>query len=283
LNRRLIFWLLPLLAVVLAAGGATTQPTAPPRAARSIHLSYSAKPAVAFYSEVTVQRSTPGTYFMCCGFTHGYFGMQDLGDHKILIFSVWDPTQGNQPGDVAATDRAEVLFAGEGVTIKRFGGEGTGAQCRIDYDWKIGQTYRYLLTAEVDGRKTAYAAYFFMPDTRSWKHLATFRTITEGDELRGLYSFVEDFRRDGKSAAETRRAEFGNGWTKDGDGKWHPLLKATFTASNASWEAKNTIDGGVSGERFYLQTGGTTHQSREVGSKMERPATDSTPPEMPEQ
>ena len=40
----------------------------------------------------------------------------------------------------------------------------------------------------------------------------TFRTHTGSERLKGLYSFIEDFRRDGKSATETRRAVFGNGW-----------------------------------------------------------------------
>ena len=77
-------------------------------------------------------------------------------------------------------------------------------------------------------------------------------------------------------------AEFGNGWTLDAGGKWHPLLKATFTASDAKTEAKDTVDAGVIGENFYLQTGGETHQSQPVGSKIERPATDAKPPAMPE-
>jgi hypothetical protein len=31
-----------------------------------------------FYNELTVERSTPGSYFMACGFTGGYLGIQDL-------------------------------------------------------------------------------------------------------------------------------------------------------------------------------------------------------------
>ena len=275
-----VSWL-PLLAALLLAAGPATQPAAPPRAARSIHLSYAAKPATAFYNEVTVRHSTSGSFFMCCGYSHGYFGMQDLGDHKITLFSVWDPTRGDKASAVPESQRVEVLYAGEGVAIKRFGGEGTGAQSRIDFDWKIGQTYRYLLTAKVEDKKTQYAAFLFMPDTKAWKHIATFRVTTGGDELRGLYSFVEDFRRNGKSATETRRAEFGNGWTMDVGGQWHPLLNATFTASDALTEARDTIDAGIVGDSFYLQTGGETHQSRAVGSKIERRATAAKPPELP--
>src|SRR5947199_6598223 len=84
--------------VLAAAAGADDQEYGvhpPPRAARSVHLHYPAPEAVLFYNEVTVAESPPGTYFCACGFSHGYFGIQELanGDH-VVLFSVWDP--GNQ-------------------------------------------------------------------------------------------------------------------------------------------------------------------------------------------
>ena len=49
--------------------------------------------ADAFYNELTVERSVPGSYFMACGFRHGYFGIQELPrGRKVVLFSVWDPT-----------------------------------------------------------------------------------------------------------------------------------------------------------------------------------------------
>ncbi|HVJ69767.1 MAG TPA: DUF5077 domain-containing protein, partial [Caulifigura sp.] len=46
-------------------------------ACRSVHLGFSAMEPVAFYNEVTVQSSAPGTYFMVCGWSRGYFGIQE--------------------------------------------------------------------------------------------------------------------------------------------------------------------------------------------------------------
>ena len=123
--------------------------------------------------------------------------------------------------------------------------------------------------------------WFFIPDTSTWKHLATFRTITGGDDLRGLYSFIEDFRRDTQSATQVRRAEFGNGWVLDHSGKWHPLIKAHFTGSGATWEAKDSVDAGLLGQSFYLQTGGDTHESRPVGSTIERTVDGQAAPQLP--
>ena len=48
------------------AAAPATQPAAP-RAARSIHLAYSSPPAMAFYNEVTVRESTPGSYLCAAG------------------------------------------------------------------------------------------------------------------------------------------------------------------------------------------------------------------------
>lgn len=255
----------------------------PPRAARSVHLFYPAPEATVFYNELTVERSVPGSYFMGCGFRHGYFGIQELGNRKkVVIFSVWDPTRGNNPSAVAKQRRVEVLDKADDVIARRFGGEGTGGQSFFDYDWKIGQTCRFLVKATVTERKTAYAAYFYLPESKAWKHLVTFRTFTGGDRLKGLYSFIEDFRRDGKSATEVRRAIFGNGWVNDRDGKWAPLTKARFTASGATWEAKETIDAGVLKDRFYLQTGGDTQTTTPLRTMMERPADNSSPPQLPQ-
>ena len=210
---------------------------------------------------------------MACGFSHGYFGIQELaGGKKVVLFSVWDPTRGDKAAAVPAEQRVEVPYQGEGVEVKRFGGEGTGAQSFFPYDWKTGETCRFLVRSTVEGEKTAYAAYFWPPGQKGgkgWKHLATFRTRTGGDGLKGLYSFVEDFRRDTRSAGEVRRASFGNGRARV-KGKWQPLIEARFTASSSPTEAKETIDAAVADGRFYLQTGGGTKTSTPVNSAMKR-------------
>ena len=266
--------------MVLVAASAIAAEPSPPRAARSVHLSYPAPEADAFYNELTVEKSVPGSYFMACGFRHGYFGIQEqTAQRKVVLFSIWDPASGNDARNVPAEQRVEVLHQDADVTVKRFGGEGTGAQCFLKYDWQIGQTYRFLVRAEVEGDKTAYAAYFYLPQEKHWKHLATFRTRTGGERLKGFYSFVEDFRRDTKSAAEVRRAVFANAWVLSGD--WKPLLTARFTASNSQWEAKETIDCGVAGDGFYLQTGGDTTRNMKLNDQVERPPNKASPPDAP--
>jgi hypothetical protein len=269
------------LALVLPILACAAEPPAAPRAARSVHLHYPAAEADAFYNELTVEQSVAGSYFMACGFNHGYFGIQELSrGRKVVIFSVWDPTKGDDAAKVPLEQRVEVLHNDPEVEVKRFGGEGTGGQSFFKYDWKIGETCRFLVRAKVEGEKTAYAAYFYVPAEKKWKHLVTFRTRTGGDRLKGLYSFVEDFRRDTKSAGEIRRALFSNGWVSVG-GEWKELVSARFTASSATWEAKETIDAGVDQGRFYLQTGGETKRSMGLNGKVERPAGETRGPAVP--
>ena len=268
----------PLLLLSILASAA--EPPAAPRAARSVHLQYPAPEADAFYNELTVEKSVPGSYFMACGFRHGYFGIQELSrGRKVVIFSVWDPTKGDEAAKVPLEQRVEVLHNDPEVEVKRFGGEGTGGQSFFKYDWKIGETCRFLVRVKVEGEKSAYAGYFYVPQTKSWKHLVTFRTRTGGDRLKGLYSFVEDFRRDTKSATEVRRASFSNGWVMSNG--WKPLATARFTASSSTWEAKETIDAGVADGRFYLQTGGDTRTTTKLNGKLERPTTNAAPPGVP--
>ena len=251
---------------------------AEPRAARSVHLGYAAADATAFSVEMTVLASTPGSYFMAAGWHTGYFGLQELADRrKVVIFSVWDPTTGDDPNAVGEKDRVECLSHAPDMRIKRFGGEGTGGQCMGDFDWQLGVPVRFGVTAAVAGDTTAYAGYVQVPGAEGWKHLVTFRTRTGGQPLRGLYSFVEDFRRDGRSPHEVRRARFGAGWAQAVEGTWAPLRRARFTASGAEWEAKDTIDAGLDAGQFFLATGGDTRPSRPLRSILECPAADEPP------
>ncbi len=228
-------------------------------ACRSVHLGYAAPEAVAFYNEITVRESARGTYFMVCGWGKGYFGIQELGDgKKVVLFSVWDPGYLDDPTLVKEEQRVKLLHKDDAVRVGRFGNEGTGGQSFFDYDWKVGETYRCLVTAKADGPRSEYAGYFYVPETKTWKHLVTFSTPTGGELLRGKYSFIEDFRRDRVSATQTRRAEFGPGWIMTAAENpaapmWQPLAKAKFTGDE---NPVVNIDAGKVDGRMFLSTGG---------------------------
>lgn len=249
------------LALIVAATCVQAADEKGPRAARSVHWGWPAPEAELFAISMVVEKSVPGSYFMAAGWNTGYFGIQELGKgKKVIIFSVWDPTKGDDPNKVKTEERVECLFSDPAMRIKRFGGEGTGGQCMGNFEWKIGETNRFLVRSIPDGEKTTYTGYVYEPRSEQWRKLVTFRTRTGGQPLKGLYSFVEDFRRDYKSANEARRARFGGGWVKGTNGHWTALARGRFTASNSQWEAKETINAGLNKDWFFLETGGDTRQ-----------------------
>lgn len=244
-------------------------------ACRSVHLQQSGPAGTAFYNELTVEKSAEGTYFCVCGFNHGYYGLQEQrGGKKVLIFSVWDPGKQNDPNAVADEQRVKLLDKDDAVRVGRFGNEGTGGQSFLDFDWQPGETYRFLVTATPNEKRTEFSAWFFLPEQKQseagnreagvggkWKKLATFSTITAAQKskasqsLSGYYSFVEDFRRNRVSTEHARRARFGNGWVRDTSGKWQPIASAKFTADS---NPATNIDAGQAAGRFFLATGGDT-------------------------
>ncbi len=242
-------------------------------ACRSVHLGYPGSEGDTFYCEAKVEQSAPGSYFMVCGFNVGYFGIQELANSKkVVLFSVWDPGIQNDPKFVDKDKQVQVVYHDPEVRAKRFGGEGTGGQSFFDYDWKIGETYRFLVTSKtVDGR-SAFSGYFFMPEKKEWKHLVTFSTVATKRQLKGYYSFVEDFKRDRVSTTKPRVASFGNGWIRDLSGEWKSLDRARFTGDG---NPVTNIDSGIHGDLFFLATGGETkNEHTKLNAFTERPKTD---------
>ncbi len=251
--------------------------------ARSVHFWWHPSPtASAFYNEVKVNRSSNGSYFCVCGFNHGYFGIQQGKDgNKIVIFSVWDPSNPMdltaRASDVPANKHVTVTYCDSAVTTKRFGGEGTGQQSFYQFPWEIGKTYKFLVTATPDKDRTAYAAYVFEPRINRWKHLATFSTLANGDLIKGPYSFDEDFKRDAQSVQEERSAYFSNGWLQAGNSaQWQPITSATFSATS---NAQTNIDAWSDNYGFGLATGGQTqNRHARVNEKLNAASSAGNPP-----
>lgn len=103
------------------------------RAARSVHLGYPAPDGDLFYTEMVVEQSVNGSYFMACGWNTGYFGLQQLDrpEDKVVIFSVWDPTQGDDPSAVKTEDRVELLYEG-----REYASGALGARAPVDNAWR---------------------------------------------------------------------------------------------------------------------------------------------------
>lgn len=253
----------------------------PQRGAPSVHLRFpipSGVQAEWFYNEVTVKKDPISSYYEACGFSRGYFGIQvNSPTERRIIFSVWDAgTESVDRRIVSADDRVQLVQKGAGVFAGSFGNEGTGMHSHLVYAWKTGRTYRFLVHAQPDGSATIYTAYFYFPDRHKWGLIASFRAPKDGQYLRQLYSFNEDF--DGANGQLERLAEFGNQWIRTTDGRWIELTGARFTHT-ALGIYKDRVDrgAGVMGDKFYLINGGFAAQAIQYNAEIARPASGKVP------
>lgn len=86
---------------------------------------------------------------------------------------------------------------------------------------------------------------------------------------------MEDFRRDGKSPLQARRAKFGNGWVRKDSEDWVPITRARFTADATPLL---TIDAAAAGPDFTLATGGETKNTTKLNSEITLPEAKRSPP-----
>nr|WP_294994853.1 DUF3472 domain-containing protein [uncultured Sediminibacterium sp.] len=254
--------------------------------AASVHLRYplaDSIKAIGFYNEVTVPAGYDPvhSYYMANGFSRGYFGIQvNSEQERRVIFSVWDA--GNEAIDrnkVADSNRVKLLAKGDGVVANDFGNEGTGGHSHWVYNWKAGETYRFLVTALPDSasQTTIYTGYFFVPELQRWKLIAAFRAPRDGNTLNKLYSFNENFW--GDNGHLQRRALFGNQWVQQQrGGRWVPLTDAIFT-TDATGKAGDRFDigAGITGEQFYMWNGGFKEQEAKPNDQFKRPNTSKAP------
>jgi len=259
----------------------------PRRNAASVHLKYPVADSVktvSFYNEITVPAGFDPvhTYYMACGFARGYFGIQVNSEkERRVIFSVWDA--GNEAVDrnkVGVKNRVVLLAKGDSVITNDFGNEGTGGHSHLVYPWKTETTYKFLVTALTDSasQTTIYSGYFYIPEKQRWKLIASFSAPKDGKNLRGLYSFSENFV--GINGQLERRALFGNQWIQNGaNGQWQELTEARFSY-DVTGKMGDRIDYGASvtaNGAFELWHGGFKNATANYGQAFNRPARQNKP------
>lgn len=248
------------------------------RNAASVHLRYplaDSIKAISFYNEITIPAGADHlhSYYMACGFARGYFGIQvNSESERRVIFSVWDA--GNEAisrNKVNDTNRVQLLAKGANVIANDFGNEGTGGHSHWVYPWKTEQTYQFMVTAITDSasKSTIYTGYFFLPEKQKWKLIASFMAPKDGQKLRNLYSFNENFW--GNNGQLQRKAFFGNQWVQRDNGQWVPLSMATFSY-DATGKANDRIDygAGTMDSSFYLWNGGFQTRNAKYGDTLIR-------------
>jgi hypothetical protein len=249
----------------------------------SVHLNYIVPESTDvewFYNEVTVPKGQDviGSYFMADGFGEGYFGMQvNSPTERHVLFSIWSPFKTDNPKEIPDSQKIQLLKKGEGVHTGEFGNEGAGGQSYMNYMWKAGTTYKFLLHGIPDGSNhTIYTAYFYAPQDGAWHLIASFRRPATNTWLKHLYSFLENFLPE--QGNKERYVLFRNQWIHTNEGKWIQLNKVRFTADNTARKGyRMDYAGGIKGNAFYLRNCGFFNNYTPIDTLFERPLTGKEP------
>ena len=248
----------------------------------SVHLNYDTSQIGSeieyFYSEIEVPKGNDiiGSYFMANGFAEGYFGFQvNSSSERRVLFSVWSPYQTDDPTKIPADKKIILLKKGNDVITKEFGNEGSGGQSYLRYNWKAGETYRFLLKGvPAKNNYTNYTAWFFADG--NWSLIASFSRPATYTYLKSLHSFLENFIPE--TGNITRKAHYQNQWVRTKKGEWKPITNATFTYDNtAKQNYRIDYSGGAEGGKFYLRNCGFFSESTPYQSVFSHPVNGSAP------
>ncbi|WP_353546558.1 DUF3472 domain-containing protein [Rhinopithecimicrobium faecis] len=249
----------------------------------SVHLGYNQPQNESiewYYNEVTVPvgNDIEGSYYMANGFGEGYFGMQVNGpQERRILFSVWSPFSTDDPKAIPEDHKILLKAKGEKVQTGEFGNEGSGGQSFLRYNWKAGNTYKFLLRGHpiADGY-TEYTAWFFIPEEDKWQLIATFQRPKTQTYLKGFHSFLENFNPN--QGIYERQVLFGNQWVRTAGGKWIEATKARFTADNTARQGyRMDYAGGLNGNQFYLRNCGFFSDYTKIMTNFERKPTNVEP------
>lgn len=205
--------------------------------------------------EVPAGEDKPGTFFMVNGFGEGYFGLQSRQNDRWVLFSVWDPSD----------NMTLSVESGNNVIAQRFGGEGTGGQSYLVYDWKAATTYKFITRIRPDGTgNTLYSAWFYAAETDEWLFINTWKRPGISTWQTRNHSFLENFY--DKSGYLGRKAFYKNQWARSQEGNWVELTKGRHTV-DATGSNKQRLDysGGLVGNSFFLKMGGFFNEVVEPG------------------
>ena len=238
----------------------------------SVHMGYTVPANTEyFYNEMTIPQGQDaiGSYFMANGFGQGYMGIQVKSpSERWILFSVWDADNGA---------KTTLVSKGAGVVDNAFGGEGTGGQTYLSYNWAAGTTYRFITRARPDGNGGSdYSAWFFAPETGKWRYIATWKRPAISTYLTGVHSFLENFI-DTLGYTE-RRVQFGNQWARNVSGTWSEVTAGRFTGDATATNAQRMdYAGGLENGKFYLHNGGFFADYVKTSQNFTRPATGQAP------
>lgn len=249
----------------------------------STHIWYSAASAPSsncdwLYQEVMIPSGHDfvGTYAMCIGQANMYMGIQVNSGRRDVIFSVWDNGDTDSDPNLPDYKKSNTFDSGEGVTIGRFGNEGTGTKAfKQGTLWAPGQFVQFICNAtpysqkvlNENGATITYnsmliSAWYRLEGESEWQYLATHRMAgsTKNFSPSAFYSFLENYV--SANGQTLRKAYYRNCYAHSASNNtWYHLNRASYTHTDggSSAGARNDYGQGVANEYagcFYMTSGG---------------------------
>ncbi|MDO4400962.1 MAG: Ig-like domain-containing protein [Coriobacteriia bacterium] len=165
----------------------------------------------------------------------GYAGFQVLGDgSKVAIMSIWKIYVTDSSGNTSVIN-AKRTYPSNPRVGGSFGGEGTGVQTIVNYDWKAGRTYRALIQC---GQTSAgnCELFFWVCDltTGVWTELVAYDLGYGSTYINDVCCFSENFLVD--YAANIRTVEWSNFRVNSrATGSWVAAKSATMSCDYSMW------------------------------------------------
>ena len=249
----------------------------------STHIWYSGTSAPSsncdwLYQEVMIPTGHDyvGTYAMCIGQADLYMGIQVNSGRRDVIFSVWDDGDTDSDPNLPDYKKSGTFDSGEGVTIERFGNEGTGTKAfKQGTYWNPGQFVQFICNAtpysqkvvNENGATVTYnsmliSAWYRLEGESEWQYLATHRMAgsTKNFSPSSFYSFLENYI--GENGQKLRKAYYRNCYAHSASNNtWYHLNRGSYTHTDGgtSAGARNDYGHGVASEYsscFYMTSGG---------------------------
>jgi hypothetical protein len=138
-------------------------------------------------------------------------------------------------------------------------------------DWQAGETYCLLMDARVGTRMkgssgtsadtTFFTLYWKKKADKTWRFHGTIMSPRNGEYLKYLYSFLENFG--GGLGHQFRKVRYANQWAKPAGKEWKEVLSANVT-HNQRFGANRTDKGiRIDGNGYILWSGGYLPQEGE--------------------
>ncbi len=213
-----------------------------------------------FYSEITVPQEgeRQACYYVASGFDCGYVGLyMSAPSRREVVFTTWNPDRKPLDRIGPATENIRLLRKDREV-IREASLQQIEERCKLPYDWKAGETYRFLTRIHPDeSGQAVYSAWFYHPENQQWVLLGSY--LRPKPYAGFAYCFSTLKNSSPESGYRIREMQVNRVFALAPEGAWKEITEAIFTTDIPAI-SMNRLDykGGVNEatNSLFLKSGG---------------------------